>query len=54
MGEKLSKFMSDYCPESVVNFCAQIGQKRKRNLTNDDDDALLEQSLRAPKRLVSV
>lgn len=50
MGEKFSKLMSDYCPESVVNFCAQIGQKRKRNLANDDDDALLEQSLRAPKR----
>lgn len=52
MGEILSKFMSDYCPESVVTYCAQIGQKRKRKLVNDQDEALLELSLRAPKRLV--
>lgn len=52
MGEKFSKFISDYCPESVVNYCAQIGQNRKRKLANDEDDALLELSLRAPKRLV--
>lgn len=54
MGQSLSQLINGYIPDSVSVALERLGGNRKRRHSSDDDEAILEESLHLPKRLMQM